>query len=80
VLLVFVDRERRADEYPWLPWKVRLFIIGAVLALGGMAMRMDWLVLVAIGILVLGFMIRFLPGGKGVVHDDDDDEEEEGSR
>jgi len=63
--LVFLDRERKADGYPWLEWKVRVFATGAAMAVGGMVLRIDWLVTVAIVVLVGGFMIRFLPGGTG---------------
>lgn len=65
-LLVFVDRSRNAERYPWFEWKVRLFLLAAALGLVGMATGFDWLV--AIGIVVLGaaFFLRFLPGGRGV--------------
>ena len=63
--LVFLDRGRKADGYPWLEWKVRIFAAGAALAIGGMVLRIEWLVTVAIVVLVGGFMIRFLPGGTG---------------
>lgn len=69
-LLLFMDRRRRADEYPWLMWKVRLFVIGACLAVGGMVMDLGWLILLAIGVLAAGFLIRFLPGGTGASRDD----------
>lgn len=66
MILIFLDRSRRADRYPWLLWKVRLFVIGAGLAVGGMLLELPWLVYVAIAVLVAGFAIRFLPGGRGV--------------
>ncbi len=72
-MLLFVDRDRRADEYPWLEWKVRLFVIGAALAVGGMVLEMDWLILVAVAFLAAGFLIRFLPGGKGVTLEEAED-------
>lgn len=75
-LLLFVDRSRKADAYPWLPWKVRLFLLGAALAVVGMAMESRLLVGIAIGVLALGFLVRFLPGGTGVV----EGEEWEGER
>jgi|GEM_PF-1229423 len=75
-LLVFVDRTRKADEYPWLPWKVRLFLLGAVVAVAGMGLDSGLLVGIAMGILVLAFLVRFLPGGKGVVKEDGDYDEE----
>jgi uncharacterized membrane protein len=52
----------------WLEWKVRLFAIGAALAFGGMVLRIDWVVSVAIVVLLLGFLARFVPRGDG--HDD----------
>lgn len=64
--LVFLDRSRKADDYPWLLWKVRLFVIGAGLAVGGMLLEIDWVIFVAIGFLVAAFLVRFLPGGRGV--------------
>ena len=76
--LIFLDRSRRADDYPWLLWKVRLFVIGAGLAVGGMVMDLDWLILIAIVFLLGGFLVRFLPGGTGVVEDEEMDTGSEG--
>lgn len=70
-LLVFLDRSRKADEYPWLLWKVRLFVIGAGLAVGGMLLEMDWVVFAAIVVLAAAFLVRFLPGGRGEVKGDE---------
>lgn len=44
-----------------LTWRVRLFAAGAALALAGMYLRMDWLINVALAVLLLGFGLRFLP-------------------
>ena len=63
--ILFIDRRRKADRYPWLEWKVRLFVLGAGLAVLGMAGEIQWLVAVAIVILFAAFLIRFFPGGKG---------------
>lgn len=68
--MVFMERNRRADHYPWLPWKVRLFAIGAGLALGGIVLDWAWLIPAAIVVLAAGFAIRFLPGGTGVREED----------
>jgi hypothetical protein len=68
--MVFMERNRRAKEYPWLPWKVRLFAIGAGLAIGGIILDWPWLIPAAIVVLVAGFALRFLPGGTGVAEDD----------
>jgi hypothetical protein len=51
-----------------LEWRVRVFGVGAVLALAGIYLRLDWLVNVALVVLVTGFLLRFLPD-----EDDDDD-------
>lgn len=57
---MFVDRERRSD--PWLEWKVRFFLLGAGVAIVGIGMGIPWIVGVAIVILLVAFLLRFLPG------------------
>lgn len=54
-----LDRTRTAG--PWLEWKVRLFTVGAVLALGGMYLDESWVVGAAMVVLVMGMLVRFLP-------------------
>lgn len=58
---MFFDRSRRAGRY--LEWKVRLFTLGAVLAVVGMALNQSWMTWAAIAVLVAGMMLRFLPDG-----------------
>lgn len=58
---MFLDRSRRAGRY--LEWKVRLFTLGAVLAVVGMALNQSWMTWAAIGVLVVGMLLRFLPDG-----------------
>lgn len=58
--MIFLDRSRR-EEDPHLEWKIVLFWVGAALALAGMAMERPLLVTVAIVVLVVGFLLRFLP-------------------
>ena len=70
-----MERNRRADDDPWLHWKVRFFAIGAGLALGGIILGWDWLIPVAIVVLVAGFALRFLPGGTGVREEDSEEED-----
>lgn len=53
-----LDRDRRAG--PWLEWKVRLFTVGAVLAMAGIYLDESWLVYAAIAVLVAGVGLRFL--------------------
>jgi hypothetical protein len=53
---------RRSGGTPrHLVWRIRLLGLGAVLAITGMGTGLDWLVNVAIGVLILGFGLRFLP-------------------
>lgn len=49
------------EEVRHLEWRVRLFGAGAILALVGMVSGTEWLVNVAIGVLLLGFALRFVP-------------------
>lgn len=66
------DRSRnRPVEH--LEWRVRLLGAGAILAVVGMYFDEAWLIWVAIGILVVGLLMRFVPGR------DADGEETEGT-
>jgi hypothetical protein len=65
-----LDRSRKAGR--WLEWKVRIFSVGAVLALVGIYLDERWMTGAAIGVLLLGFVLRFLPG----MNEERDDEEE----
>lgn len=64
---MFFDRSRRAGRY--LEWKVRIFTLGAVLAVVGMATNQSWMTWLAIVVLGAGLILRFLPGGKEGVED-----------
>ena len=44
-----------------LEWRIRTFGVGAILAVVGMATGQSWLVNVAIVVLVIGVLLRFLP-------------------
>jgi len=44
-----------------LEWKVRIFVVGAVLAMGGIYMDERWLVGLATVVLLGGVVLRFLP-------------------
>lgn len=46
-----------------LEWRVRILGVGAALGLAGMFLDVGWLVNVAIGVLLVGFALRFLPEG-----------------
>lgn len=54
-----------------LEWRVRLLGVGAVLALAGMYFDAGWMVNAAIGVLLISFVLRFLPGADEPVADDD---------
>lgn len=59
-------RDPAAGPDVWLPLKMALFVTGAAAAMAGIALNRDWLVNVAIGLLLLGFLLRFVgprPGG-----------------
>ncbi len=57
-----LDRDRRAGDH--LTWKVRIFTVGAVLAMAGIYFEERWMTGAAIGVLLAGFGLRFLPGGR----------------
>lgn len=56
---MFVRRDRTGSDR-WLFARLAAFGAGAALALTGMALRSELLVNIAIGVLVLGFLLRFL--------------------
>lgn len=64
---MFFDRSRRAGRY--LEWKVRIFTLGAVLAVVGMATSQSWMTWLAIVVLGAGLVLRFLPDGEEVAED-----------
>jgi hypothetical protein len=54
----FLDRNRDAGDDRWLLAKVRVFAIGAALALGGMFLGEDLLIWAALGVLGFGMVLR----------------------
>jgi hypothetical protein len=56
---MLLDRDRRAGKF--LEWKVRFFIIAAVVALAGIYMESRWWTGAAIVILLGGLLLQFLP-------------------
>ncbi|CAN5782828.1 hypothetical protein BH23GEM11_BH23GEM11_15820 [soil metagenome] len=54
----FLDRNRDAGDDRWLLAKVRIFAIGAALALGGMFLGEDLLIWAALGVLGFGMVLR----------------------
>lgn len=59
---IFMDRSRRAGRF--LEWKVRVFVVGATLALGGIYLNRPWVVGLAIAVLAVGMALRFFPDGE----------------
>ncbi len=70
--MAFFHNRSTTSDPRFLEWKVRLFTIGAVLALAGMYLELDWMVALAIAFLVAGFTLRFVP------RPDEDDASETG--
>ena len=57
---MFIDSSRDRPVRH-LEWRVRIFGASAILALVGMWAQWRWLINVAIAVLLLGFLLRFLP-------------------
>lgn len=71
------SRERRGPD-PYYHWKAILFSVGAAFGLGAMVTDHDWLIWIAVPILLLGVALRWAPGGtarRGQEPDDDEEEE-----
>lgn len=56
-----IDRRRRDDRF--LEWKVRIFSLAAGMVLVGIYLDERWMTGTALMLLVLGMLLRFLPGG-----------------
>ena len=59
----------KAPRHAWFEWKVRLFLAGAAIAVVGIATGRDWIVAIATFVLFVGFVLRFLPGGRAALDD-----------
>lgn len=55
------SRSHSAADDRLVAWKVRLFALGAALALVGMALTVRWLIWAGIAALASGLTLRFLP-------------------
>lgn len=53
-----------AGPHPYTSHKMALFAIGAAIALIGIGTETEWLVTVAIVVLAIGVLLRFLPARK----------------
>lgn len=57
-------RRDAAGEDRWLPVKIAIFVVGAVLAVAGIAFHQDWVVWAAVIVLAVGVLLRAL-GDRG---------------
>ena len=58
--MMFHSRKKK-DPDPYLDWKVRLFLLGALLAMIGLAMESSLVVGLAIAVLFAGVVLRLFP-------------------
>ena len=56
---MFYSSRTGPDKY--LPWKMGGLIIGVALILLGERLGLRWMIWIAIGILAIAFLLRFLP-------------------
>lgn len=65
---MFVNRSRHRSARH-LPYKTALLVVGGATGLVGMLLDIHWMVVLAIGVVGAGFLLRFLP-----MPDDTDDD------
>ena len=70
--MIFSSRKNRAPD-SFLDWKVRLFFVGAIVALVGIGLDSSLIVGVAILILLAGASLRFLPREEQGANEDEGD-------
>ena len=58
--LFLISRKARGPD-PYLAAKVAIFCIGVVVAFLGIKLNRSWIISFAIGILLVGFILRFFP-------------------
>lgn len=61
---MFISRRRRSGRDRFLRVKIATLIVGGVLGLIGMSAGNSLLVSIAIGVALVGFLLRFLPQGE----------------
>lgn len=73
---MFIDRRKR-DRGTNLKWRVRLLGLGALLGLVGIGTEREWLVNVALGVLIVGFGLRFLARDEAAADEEEASPDEE---
>lgn len=58
---MFLSRTPRSGSDRFLPFKLAALLIGCLLGLVGMAISRPLVVDLAIGVVLVGFLLRFLP-------------------
>ena len=77
---MFIRRGAPREPDRFLDWKVRLFFAGAVLLFVGMALERELIVGVGLGVLVIGFALRFFDRSRDRPFDDEEyDDDPDGS-
>ncbi len=57
-------RRARESDQAWLPWKIGCLLTGLATGIVGMTRSIEWLTWVAVAVLAMGFLLRFVPRGK----------------
>ena len=70
--MMFITRSPKPSR-SHLEWRVRLFGMGAILAVVGMGAEQPWLINLAIGVLGVGFLLGLL-ARRGIARAEGEDE------
>lgn len=77
--MAFISQRRPRGPGRFLEWKIRLFVVAAILLLVGMARQLDMLVVVAIAVLAGAFVLRFFEKDPAEPVEEEDDAGQPGS-
>jgi len=76
---MFIDRRSNRPRRH-LEWRIRLLGVGAILGVLGIYFDEGWLIWVALGVLLGGFLLRFVMRDTEAGLSEDDDEEDDDER